>query len=262
MFPVILIYFALQVVFTVGVIFLFGWLIALCNKQFYANFLSHGRTVCYATGFIGTPLHELSHALMCIIFGHKIVEIKLFQISDDGTLGYVSHTYNKRNIYQRIGNFFIGVAPVLVISAVLYLIAYFLLSPLVTVSGLIAQSVAALNAGEIFANLWKFIQVFFLLAATWQWWVFIAVGILFALHMTLSNADIKGALSGLIVFLIVLFITDIILGFVSANLLVSFTRWVISAGSWLFCIMLISLIISLIALAISFIVRLILRKKG
>ena len=65
-------------VFTLGLVFLFGKVIALCNGAFYRNFGSKGRAVCYATGFIGTPVHEASHALMCLIFGHKIVEIKFF----------------------------------------------------------------------------------------------------------------------------------------------------------------------------------------
>lgn len=50
--------FVLQVVFTVGLIVLFGFLIALCNKRFYANFGNYGRAVCYLTGAIGTPIAE------------------------------------------------------------------------------------------------------------------------------------------------------------------------------------------------------------
>ena len=107
----IFIAFLLQIAFTIGVIFLLGWLIALCNKVFYSNFGRFGNIVCYVTGFVGAPIHELSHALFCLIFFHRIREIKLFQISDDGTMGYVIHSYNRRNMYQRIGNFFIGVAP-------------------------------------------------------------------------------------------------------------------------------------------------------
>lgn len=97
----ILVAFLLQIIFTVGLIVLFGFLIAQCNKRFYANFGNYGLTVCYITGALGTPLHECAHALFCVIFGHKVVEIKLFQInSDDGMLGYVRHTYNKKNIYH------------------------------------------------------------------------------------------------------------------------------------------------------------------
>ena len=77
----ILLSFLLQIAFTVGIIVLFGFLIALCNKKFYANFGSRALRVCYITGAIGTPLHESAHALMCLLFGHKIVEIKFFQIN-------------------------------------------------------------------------------------------------------------------------------------------------------------------------------------
>ena len=106
--------FALQMLFTLGFIFLFGKVIALCNARFYQNFGSRGQAVCIATGFIGTPVHEASHALMCLIFGHKITEIKFFQPnSSDGTLGYVSHSYNPKNLYQKVGNLFFDLAPTL-----------------------------------------------------------------------------------------------------------------------------------------------------
>jgi hypothetical protein len=79
-------------------------------------------------GWLGTSVHELSHAIFCFIFGHKIVDIKLFSPDPEtGTLGYVEHSYNRRNIYQMIGNFFIGVGPVILGSAVIYLLFYWLL---------------------------------------------------------------------------------------------------------------------------------------
>ena len=124
--------FTLQIVFTVGLIVLFGFLLALCNRRFYANFGNYSRAVCYITGAVGTPVHECAHALFCVIFGHKINEIKLFQVnSEDGTLGYVKHSYNPKNIYHKIGNFFIGIAPIIVISAILYLLALLIMTVLV-----------------------------------------------------------------------------------------------------------------------------------
>ncbi len=189
-----------QVVFTIGSIGLFGFIIALCNRIFYRNFGSKSNLICHVTGVIGTPVHECAHALFCLLFGHKIVEIKLFQIhSEDGTLGYVSHTYNRKNIYQRIGNFFIGVAPIIVISMLLYLLSLLLLPNMIN---MIQYEVLNFSWNKSITNIFKIIGTY----ATTSWfWIFIVISVFLALHMNLSKADIKGALSGLVLLLIVSF---------------------------------------------------------
>lgn len=231
----ILVCFLLQIAFTVGLIVLFGFLIALCNKRFYANFGNYGRAACYITGAIGTPIHECAHALFCVIFGHKVTEIKLFQInSADGTLGYVNHSYNPKNIYHKIGNFFIGVAPIIVISALLYLLAWWLLPNFVAeISGSFKISDFVTDIGNVFISLLTVLQSFFLCALSWQWWLFLIVGIFLSLHMTLSKADIKGALSGVLFLLITILVVDVILGLVSGNLLTAFTQEVLGIASYL-----------------------------
>lgn len=79
-------------------------------------------------GLIGTPVHEGAHALACLLFGHRIVEVRLFSLDpDDGVLGYVRHSYNPKSFYQRLGNFFIGTAPIVVISLLLAFVAYLVL---------------------------------------------------------------------------------------------------------------------------------------
>ncbi len=243
--------FLLQVLLTVGVIALFGYVMSLLNKRFYANFGRHATAACYITGFVGTPVHELSHALMCVIFGHKITAIKLFQISDDGMLGYVEHSYNRKNIYQRIGNFFIGIAPIVCISALLYLAAYLLLPTFTSSVSNISFSFA--EAGAAFPAIWTCIVAFFKSAVTWQWWVFVLVGMLLALHMTLSAADIRGAMSGLAVLLAALFIVDLVLGLISTELITAFTGVIVNIGCYLICFFAIALIISAFAVALSFI---------
>ena len=112
----------LQLIIFVGAVYAAGYLVYLCNRSFY-RMLGNSRTVCLATGIIGTPIHELSHAILCIVFGHRITDMKLFQIDDEsGTLGYVNHSYNPKNFYQKIGNYFIGVAPLFGGSIFLYLL--------------------------------------------------------------------------------------------------------------------------------------------
>lgn len=243
----------LQIVFTVGLTFLFGFFIAFCNKKFYANLGRYGRTVCYITGAIGTPLHECAHALFCVLFGHKITEIKLFQInSSDGTLGYVKHSYNPKNPYHKIGNFFIGIAPIIVISAVLYLSAYFLLPDFIyEVNNSFKISDFANDFGKVFEELFDVAQSFYLSATSWRWWAFTVLGIFFALHMTLSREDIKGALSGLFLLLALILIVDVILASVSEDLLDVFTQAMLSIGGYLLCIFALTSSVSLFAMLLS-----------
>ncbi len=260
MFGNILYAYTVQLLFTVVTIFLFGFVISLCNKRFYANFGSKSRTVCYITGFAGTPVHELSHALFCLIFGHKITDIKLFDVdSDDGTLGYVKHTYNPKNFYQKIGNFFIGVAPIIVISALLYLFAYLLLPDFAR--RISSAELDVSDASGVFAYVGETLAAFFTAAADPKWWAFVVIGMFFALHMNLSGADIKSALSGLILLLPTLLLVDLILGLVSLNALSSFTTVVVELGIYMLCVFIIALIISLFALGLSFLVYLLRRRR-
>lgn len=248
--------FVLQVVFTIGVIVLFGFLIALCNRTFYRNMSRLGTPLCYITGFIGTPVHELAHALMCVIFGHKVVDMKLFQIGDeDGTLGYVSHSYNPKNWYQQIGNFFIGVAPIIVISAVLYLLADWL------VPGMTSELFSLVKSIErnpdfltVITKLFEMVVIFFSYATADKWWLFLLVGLFLALHMTLSGADIKNATKGLIFLLVVMLGVNAVMWFVGADL-AGLTSECLSIGILLGGILIMGLIMSLVAVLISVIYK-------
>lgn len=252
----IVIAFLTQILYTLGGLLLFGFLIALCNKLFYRNMGVLGNAACYITGFIGTPVHECSHALFCVIFRHKINEIKLFQISSsDGTLGYVSHSYNEKNIYQRIGNFFIGVAPILVISTLLFLLTHLLVPNVaITISngaqGLASNGIAALPS--FFLNLGS---TFLSCIGTWQFWCFLLLGIFLALHMTLSDADIKGAKEGLLLLSIALLVVDVLLGIISTSALSAFTAVLLLLASYVNAFLLFGLIISLLAVTVSLIIR-------
>ena len=81
----------------------------------------------YITGWLGTPVHELSHAFFHIIFGHKVTKIDLYSPNDgDDSLGYVEFYYQEKNLYHRIGLFFAGVGPILGGGAVILLLMMFL----------------------------------------------------------------------------------------------------------------------------------------
>lgn len=255
--------FLTQAVFTVGVIILFGFLIAICNKIFYKNMGFFGKPACYITGFFGTPVHEIAHALMCLVFGHRIHEVKLFQISsDDGTLGYVKHSYNKKNVYQVIGNFFIGVAPITVIAVVLYLLSLWLVPGMAAEMFAHTQSITMeAGLGSAFKSVFLSIGEFFSFAGSGKWWLFLFISSFLTLHMTLSGADIKGAWGGLIVLLLLLLLLDIIFALVSVSILNGFTQFCLSVGGYLTSILMLALIISLIVTGISFLFKLFVRRR-
>ena len=64
------------------------------------------------TGWLGTPIHEMSHVAMCLVFRHRIDDVALFEPDlKSGRLGYVRHSFTKANWFERVGNVFIGLAP-------------------------------------------------------------------------------------------------------------------------------------------------------
>lgn len=257
--------FLYQIIFTVGIIVVFGLLVALCRKAFCQIVGDNGTKILLITGAIGTPIHELSHALMCIIFGHKVVEMKLYQPnSDDGTLGYVKHTFNERNLYHQIGNFFIGVAPILCGSGVLLLLMYLL------VPGIYFEVMTELQFIDLLSTdffdlstyagyldlFWKIISDIFDFTNSDNilWWIFIVLALMISSHMELSSADIKGGFKGFLFMAGALLVVDIILYFISIFALESvtaaMTSFALSIVSFLAISGVFSGVMVLIALAI------------
>ena len=122
----------------------------------------------------GVMVHEIGHALFCVIFRHKIVEMKLFSPEEDGTLGYVNHSYNPNSFYQRIGNFFIGTGPIWFGIVVLCFVSWMLLPN-------------EMNIGNFFsADFW----------GRWQSYIWLYLALTIASHIALSPPDLKGAADG------------------------------------------------------------------
>ena len=243
----------------IGVI---GYIIHFLNVLFY-RLVGNGRAACYASGLIGTPIHELSHALMCIIFRHKITDMKLFQMDDEsGTMGYVTHTYTTRSRYQKIGNFFIGVAPIIGGSLVLHLLMRWLLpEEYREISQLIDDFSLVMSDGLSFDIISYSFEV------TWQSLLtiftsfdkgisciaFLLLGACVALHMKLSSADIKGALPSMPAIVVLVAVVNLVfygISFLSYDIYVRFSAVVNSVGVRLFATLLLSLCLTVICILI------------
>jgi len=203
-------------------IFIFGLLIHFTShltfKSIEKAFWSKGT---YLVAWLGTPIHELGHALFCVIFMHKIIEIELFKPDPiTGTLGYVYHKWNRSNPWQVLGNLFINTGPVILGCAVLFAIVYFLIpnssqawnSIVVRVNEIDNIYSVGSYLEVIKASALTMIRLIFTISnlTSWRFWVFCYLSICVASNMRLSLSDIKGSLSGF---------GCLILPFLSINLL-------------------------------------------
>lgn len=95
----------IQLLSLIGVIivigFLLGYLESLTRMYWSRAF---GRKGFLLTAWIGVPIHELGHAIMCVLFRHKIVGTQFFPTdTSQGALGYVQHQYNQKVYINELG---------------------------------------------------------------------------------------------------------------------------------------------------------------
>lgn len=197
--------------YPVAPILICGFIVWACRRLFVKLLGRGGYQVLMAASVIGTPIHELGHAMMCPLFGHQIVEMVLWQHgSDDGNLGYVRHAHDPDNLYQRLGNLFISTGPIFSGMAVLSLLL-FLAFPntwsahissvralaaedaavLTTVSsglGMISHMIAEFGSGS---------------ASVWMRIAAVLVMLSVSLRISLSPQDINGAVNALPPYLMV-----------------------------------------------------------
>lgn len=155
------------------------------------------------TGWLGTPVHELSHAAMCVIFRHRIKKLALFEPDvASGRLGYVDHASDPKSPYQVIGKFFIGVAPLVGGSLVLYALLW-LFEPQAAQKALETGRVsAAVASGNLFSALKALLYgVLGVLdpilrirnLTSLEFWLFLYFVLCIGSHVAPSRADLKGA---------------------------------------------------------------------
>lgn len=180
--------------------FLLTWISRWTNNSFRQfRFPQMG---LYLFGVIGVPLHEFCHALFAKIFFHDIQSIKWFDPKGkNGSYGVVVHTYDDKNLYHRMGLFFIGMGPVLLAPFLLYL-GYLLLVP--------GSSHSFLSLTSPSETLERFTHS---LTAAQNWgsvgfYVFFYICICLTSQMELSNEDFAVARGGMIPLLCVLIVLN------------------------------------------------------
>ena len=165
------------------------------------------------TGWLGVPVHELSHAAACLLFGHRVERLRLFAPDPrTGQLGAVQHAWDRRNLYQQLGRFFIGIAP-LVGGALALLLLTLLLGPPGVASAplpadggpLVVARAAADRAGALLAALAGHES-----AGRWVTWLYLYLCLCVGAHMSPSSTDLRGSVPGLLLLLGLMLVTNLV----------------------------------------------------
>lgn len=243
--------------------FILGFFEKKTSKNFYNKF---GKKFIIITGIIGTSTHELGHYIMCKIFLHKVSSIKLCSFKLEGdNLGYVSHSYNKKSIYQRVGNFFIGIGPILFGTFVISLLFYLLYpNKVITILNSIDYNNYLNLAGNfnsitffkelgqdaliMLKNVLAFSNFFEI-----KFWIFLFIALSISIHMSLSTADLKNSIDGILFILLLSFFVSLIIMFLGISLS-NWLQYIIIYNLMIISFLMISLIFSILAFIISSII--------
>jgi len=229
-------------------------MIHLSNFIFFKLLSNKARFICIATGIIGTPIHETGHALMCILFGHKITKIRFFQINEnEGSMGFVEHSYNPKNIYHKIGNFFISIGPILLGTLFLFLALFILMPNAANKIYQVFSTTAKLNTLNTFVNIVEnnfncITNIFTILTGeihNFFFWLYMLLACSISLHMNLSSSDIKQGFSGLVPTLVTVIIISALIALISDTAITTIAIYINIAVNFFSCIMLLSMFISL-----------------
>lgn len=175
------------------------------------------------TGWLGTPIHELSHALACWIFGHRIDELRLFAPDErTGKLGYVKHSYRAGNLWQELGTVVIATAPLVGGSlALLGLVALFY--PHVLWEAWTASNMTAPGTIDPEPLTWYSVvsQVVSGILSWSHWgtvrlWVFLYLVLCVGCHWAPSQSDYLGATRGALLLVVIVFALGLFFYFVPA----------------------------------------------
>lgn len=235
-------YFAKLVGLTLGVFVLCGFAVRLLSRIFSRLLGSGSGDIFDVTSIIGTPIHELGHALMCLLFGHKIQSIKLWSPTHpNGVYGYVEHSYNRKNPWARLGCLFIGLGPIFSGLAVTVLMLWICFPEQWNAYLSFSRELTAANTdlGVLIQGILSLFQS--ILSGFGNDWLRSIVGMLVilpvSLHISLSWQDIKSSAGAIPLYLLIIILFGIatMAAGVSATVLSWLWLWNIQALS-LFCI--------------------------
>ncbi len=200
----------LQYLWFIVPLLLFGLLVHVLNNMTFRAVQSASLNIRgfeLATGWIGVPVHEIGHAVFCVLFGHKIHKLMLFDPAapPGEPLGYFRNSYDPTDATHVVGDFFVRIGPLPFGSLVLVTVFRLLVpdssglfekiwslgdhkcieAPLLYAFGLEAHSLAevVIRTAGILLSPSSF--------RTPQFWLFLYLAICVSCYLRLSHADVE-----------------------------------------------------------------------
>ena len=172
------------------------------------------------------------------------------------SLGYVNHGWNPKSLYQKIGNFFIGMGPIFSGTAALVLGMYLFLPD----SFATFANYMTLDPGQ--PNQYILTKIFTLTAQLFKsifsaenvssvnFWIYFALAIGISSHIALSKEDLKGAGRGLVTIFTFILLVNVVALILNADISGFFTG-ILALNVYLLAFSMISIVFSSIRLVLS-----------
>ncbi|MHC5209823.1 MAG: hypothetical protein ACYTG2_03800 [Planctomycetota bacterium] len=206
----------------------------------------------WLTGWLGVPIHELSHAAACVLFGHRLRRVRLFAPDRrTGRLGGVEHSFDPRNPWQQLGRFFIGVAPLIGGAGALWLLTWLCgpqgvaLAPLEApgaTDGLVMS--ASENALRMLSALTE-PQVL----QQWTTWLYLYICLCIGTHISPSRPDLEGGWPGFLLLVVLVFLANVVVLLVGGSAAVA-ERLALSVAAPLFVLLFVALVLAALCLVL------------
>lgn len=166
------------------------------NELYYRAVGFYRRKWTLLTAMVGTPVHEISHAAVAILFGMRVKKMRLYEPDpESNTLGYVNYAYNPFSFTHRLGMFFVGLAPAIIGAYLVGVILALLDLPLLTnrLAGFRFSDLAGLS---LYQTIWGWYGDLLGAINGWSTFFGLMMAVFIGTHASPSKADMRGVLSG------------------------------------------------------------------
>ena len=232
---------------------LLSWLSGWVQRLAIATF---GVTVYLLLfGWLGTTIHETGHLLTALLFRHQVASFRPFAPNlRTGELGSVSTRPNYGSLYQYFGMFFIGIAPVVFGTLMIYSAMFFLFhSQMSEMWQMIDRRnmFSAAGASSVLSSGMAFLGFVFSPQHLLDWRLYLFLYIAFSVgsSICLSRADQVGAATGCLPMIVLLFLFNTVLLSLGSTGSATFD-WLTQYYTFLYILLCFVILLDVLAIAI------------